>query len=557
MVALSLVAINVSAQNVELSSPESKDQNLEIAKSMEIFFNLFTSVNMMYVDSTDPDKMITTAIDAMLEELDPYTEYISEQEMADFDFMTTGQYAGIGSLIRQRGEWVEISEPYAGSPSDLIGLKAGDRLLEIDGESLKGLGSEKVSARLKGEPQTSFTLKYRPVKDTTTTVEVEITRQRITIPSVPYYGMLGDSVGYIRFTTFTSDGAEEVRGALESLMGENDALSGLVIDLRGNGGGVVSCAVDIAGLFLPRGTLITTLRGKTRQSNHEYSTKKAPVAADLPLVVLIDQSSASASEILAGAMQDYDRGVVIGNRSFGKGLVQAPKSVSENAMVKVTIAKYYTPSGRCIQAIDYTHRNDDGSVKHIPDSLVQEFITSSGRKVYDGGGINPDIKIEDSYLSKFGTLLMAFGFLDDFSNLYAAQNEPEEMLEFVVDDRIYSEFVAYMQDKTIDYTSPAQSTLEELRKFSKFESHYQEILPLMDSIEAKLADDKNALLVQHQDEIEEMLATSIITRWYYSRGALEYSLATKDDKDLQKAIEILIDRPEYTRILTEQDTSKN
>lgn len=523
---------------------------------METFFNLFRTANVLYVDTTAPEKMVTTAINAMLEELDPYTKYIPEDQMADFDFMTTGKYAGIGSLIRQRGPWVEISEPYKGTPSDRAGLKAGDRLVEIDGVSLKNLGSEKVSAMLKGDPNTTFKLKYTPIKDTMQIVEVSITREKIAVPSVPYYGMAQEGIGYIRFTNFTEDGAKQVREAYTAISSDNE-LKGLIIDLRGNGGGIVDGAIDIAGMFIPENSVVTTLKGRTSQSNKIYKSKQAPVDLKLPLVILINRASASASEILAGALQDMDRAVIIGDRSFGKGLVQTTRPVAENSLLKITIAKYYTPSGRCIQAIDYAHRNDDGSVKHIPDSLIREFSTVNGRKVYDGGGINPDIKTTSEYWSKFSAILMAYGFIDDFSNLYAAKNSAQPLLTFKVTDEIYDQFIKFMADKTLDYTSPTQTALNDLRKQAKNEKYLDQIKELIDSIEVKIKDDKNAMLKSQAKDIKELLTSTIITRWYYNSGSNQYALLNTDDRDIKAALDILNNPTQYNRILNEQDTSKN
>lgn len=552
VISISATQAQQPAANVQTNS----EQDYKMGKAMETFFNLFRSVNMFYVDTTAPDKMVKTAIDAMLDELDPYTEYIPENQMDDFDFMTTGKYAGIGSLIRQRGAWVEISEPYKGTPSDRAGMKAGDRLVEIDGVSLKNLGSEKVSSMLKGEANTTFRLKYVPIKDTTKMVEVVITREKILVPSVPYSGYIKDSIGYIRFTNFTEDGARQVREAYHRLRSTGN-LKGLIIDLRGNGGGIVDGAIDIAGMFIPEGSTVTTLQGRTSQSNKVYKSKHAPVDLKLPLAVLINSSSASASEILAGALQDMDRAVIIGNRSFGKGLVQTTRPVTNNSLLKITIAKYYTPSGRCIQAIDYTHRNDDGSVKHIPDSLIREFKTLAGRKVYDGGGINPDIKTKNQLWSKFVAILMAYGFVDDFANIYAAKNPAQPLKTFKVDDKIYNQFTAFMADKSIDYTSPTQTALNELKKQAQNEKYLDQIKELVDSIEAKIKDDKNALLKSRADEVKEVLSNAIITRWYYNSGANEYTLLNSDDNDLNAAIETLSNPQKYNKILKEQDTSKN
>lgn len=523
---------------------------------MEVFFNLFRATNALYVDTTDPEGMINTAINAMLEDLDPYTEYIPESNMANFDFMTTGKYAGIGSLIRQRGPWTEISEPYKGTPADRAGLKAGDRLLEIDGVSLENIGSEKVSAMLKGEPNTDFTLKFRPLSDTTITKTVKITREKIVIPSIPYYGIIGDNVGYISFTSFTDDCATQFRAAFEKLR-SGGKLKGLVIDLRGNGGGIVDGAVKIAGMFLPQGTEITSLKGRSSQSNQVYHSKSQPIDTTIPLAVLINRSSASASEILAGAIQDLDRGVIIGSRSFGKGLVQTTRPVADKALLKVTIAKYYTPAGRCIQSLDYSHRNEDGSVKHVPDSIIKQFTTAAGRKVYDGGGINPDVKTEAEYWSKFTAILVAYGFIEDFSSVYAAKNLPQTLENFRVDDNIYGQFIEFMKDKKIEYKSSTQVALEQLRKDAQNEKYTDRIAPLLDSIEVQIRDDKNAELDIRSKELKEAIASAIVKRWYYSNGAIEYNLKHNAGVDMEKALEILSNPVEYKRILREQDTTKN
>lgn len=543
-------ALGAAAQTTHRQQQQGE---LDVAKSMEVMLAVFRDVNLFYVDTVKAEKLVGDAMKGMLQELDPYTEYIPEKGVAEFEFATTGKYAGIGALIRQRGEWVEIAEPYADTPSARAGLKAGDRLIEIDGQSLHKIGSSKVSSMLKGDADTKFSLKYRPIADTNTTKTIEITRQRITVPGVPYYGMVSDSIGYIMLNNFTEGCANEVRAALEKLRA-NGNLQGLILDLRSNGGGIVSEAIDIVGMFVPRGTEALKMRGKIREMNSTYTTRNAPVDLTLPLAVLINSSSASASEIVAGALQDLDRAVIIGQRSFGKGLVQSTRPAPYNGMFKVTTAKYYTPSGRCIQALDYTHRREDGSVGHIPDTLIKSYTTKIGRKVYDGGGIMPDQKLEAEYMSKFGTILMAYGFIDDFANQYAAHNTPAQK-GFKVDDKLYAKFVDFMADKTIEYESLSERKLKELREASVREKYNDRIVAELDAIAAKIKDDKMVELTEFKEEIKELLASSIITRLYFAAAAIEESLL--DDKMVHKAIEILDNTTKYNEILKSCDTQKN
>lgn len=550
--------ITANGQQIQQPQPiKPKGKDVELAKQMEILLSVYRDANLFYVDSTKPDEMVNDALKGMLSELDPYTEYIPATAMDDFEFQVTGKYAGIGSLIRQRGtgdkNWVEISEPYEGTPSDKAGLKAGDRLLEIDGQSLQGLGSQRVSAMLKGDPDTKFTLKYRPLSDTTTTRSIEITRRKIAIAGVPYFGMVGDGVGYVRLNTFTEGSAREVRDALDKLH-EQGGVQSLILDLRGNGGGSVGEAIDIVGLFVPRNTEALKIQGRVAQTSATYRTRVEPTYRDLPLAVLVNSSSASASEIVAGALQDLDRAVIIGQRSFGKGLVQSPRPMPYNGLLKITTAKYYTPSGRCIQALDYTHRRDDGSVGHVPDSLIKAFKTTVGRTVYNGGGIMPDVKIEAEYMSKFTAILTAYGFIDDFANLYAAQNA-KPAIRFRVDDNIYDRFVKFMSDKTIEYESLSSRKLKDLVEAAKKEKYTDKISADLQSIADKIKDDKMQELETFKEELKDMIASAIVTRWAYARGAIEHSI--KDDKEIDQARALLANRSEYKRILTEQDTDKN
>lgn len=543
---LFLTAFSVKAQNHK--------QDFKLGKSMEILVNLFREANLYYVDSTNPEKMLKDAATAMLQKLDPYTEFIPGDEMADFQTMLTGKYAGVGALIRQKDGWVEISEPYKGTPSDKAGLRAGDRLVAIDEISLKGATSERVSSLLRGEPGTSFRLKYSPLADTTQVREVVIKREVISQPSVPYFAFVRPGVGYIRFDSFTSESAKDVRQAIENLRKEGE-LKSLILDLRNNGGGDVGEAVKIASFFVPRATEIVSMKGKVKSSDMSYKTKVAPTEPELPLAILMSSVSASSSEIVAGAMQDLDRAVIIGQRSYGKGLVQTPRPVGYDAYMKVTTAKYYTPSGRCIQALDYSNRKEDGSVGHIPDSLCKEFHTVAGRKVYSGGGIQPDIKLDNDYYGKFTAILLGYGFIDDFANLYAARNEAVDIDKFRVTDSIYNSFVEFMRDKDIKYESVTAYKLKELKEWAEREKYADRLEDEFAAIERKIAEDKMVEMNVFRGEIEGVLAEAIITRWYYNDGGIRYSL--KSDEEVERACEILENRAEYDRILKEQDTQKN
>lgn len=541
------------------SAIASQRRDLEIGRSMETFFNIFREVSLYYVDTTSPAEMVKEAGNAMLEGLDPYTEYLPAEEMADFETLTTGKYAGLGALIRKSsdGKWVEVAEPYKGTPSDKAGLKAGDRILSVDGVDMTGREVAFASDRMRGKAGTTATLVVRPIADTTATKTVTLKRERIAVPAVPYYGWIKDSVGqdsvgYIRLNSFTENCAAEVRAALLSLQQNQAPLKGLILDLRDNTGGILGEAVKIVGLFTPRNTTVVTTRGRVPEMNATYRTVGEPVAPTVPLAVLINSASASASEIVAGSLQDLDRAVIIGQRSFGKGLVQSTRPVGENGYVKLTTAKYYTPSGRCIQAMDYSHRNEDGSVGVLPDSLIRSFRTAGGRTVYDGGGIMPDYKTEVDYFGKFTIILLGSGYIDDFANRYAIEHRPSR--DFAIDDSTYAAFCAMMADKPIAFESGTERLLEQLRKVAEREKYSERIAGELEGIALKIKDDKAAELKAFAPEIRNVLADAIMTRWFYDAGRLEYML--RRDKTARQAADILLDRGEYTRIITTQDTDK-
>lgn len=535
-------------------------RDLEIGRSMETFFNIFREVNLNYVDTVSPAQMVKEAGNAMLEGLDPYTEYLPAEEMADFETLTTGKYAGLGALIRKSsdGRWIEVAEPYRGTPSDKAGLKAGDRIISVDGIDMAGREVAFASDRMRGKAGTMATLVICPIADTTATKTITVKRERISVPAVPYYGWIKDStgedsVGYIRLNSFTENCAAEVRVALTALQHQaGGKLAGLILDLRDNTGGILGEAVKIVGLFVPRNTTVVTTKGRVPEMNSTYRTVGEPVAPTTPLAVLINSASASASEIVAGSLQDLDRAVIVGQRSFGKGLVQSTRPVGENGYIKLTTAKYYTPSGRCIQAMDYSHRNEDGSVGHVPDSLIASFRTAGGRTVYDGGGIMPDVKLPTEYLGKFTVILLGSGYIDDFANNYAIGHTPTQ--DFAVDDSLYEAFCGFMADKPITFESATERLLGQLRKMAEREKYSERIAEELEAIAVKIKDDKTAELKAFGTEIRDVLADAIITRWYYDAGRIGYML--RRDKTAQRAADILTDKSEYTRIVTTQDTDK-
>lgn len=546
-------------RTADSSTLAAQRRDLEIGRSMETFFNIFREVNLNYVDTTSPAGMIKEAGNAMLEGLDPYTEYLPAEEMADFETMTTGKYAGLGALIRKSsdGRWIEVAEPYRGTPSDKAGLKAGDRILSVDGIDMQGQEVAFASDRMRGKAGTVATLVICPITDTTVTKTITVKRERISVPAVPYYGWVKDStgkdsVGYIRLNSFTENCAAEVRAALAALQHNHSPLKGLILDLRDNTGGILGEAVKIVGLFVPRNTTVVTTKGRVPEMNATYRTVGEPVAPTVPLAVLINSASASASEIVAGSLQDLDRAVIMGQRSFGKGLVQSTRPVGENGYIKLTTAKYYTPSGRCIQAMDYSHRNEDGSVGHVPDSLIASFRTAGGRTVYDGGGIMPDVKLPAEYLSKFTAILLGTGYVDDFANAYAVSQLPTRT--FAVNDSLYHVFCGFMADKPITYESATGRLLGQLRKMAEREKYSERIAGELEAIAVKIKDDKAAELKAFGAEIKDVLADAVITRWYYDAGRIEYML--RRDGTARKAAGILLDKGEYTRIITTQDTDK-
>ena len=523
-----------------------KSNNFEITKNLDIYYTLFRELNLYYVDEIDSGDMIKTSIDEMLKSLDPYTVYIPESKMEDYKFMTTGQYGGIGALIRNTGEYVIITDPYKGFPADKAGLKAGDKIVSIDGVKVKGKNSSDVSELLKGQPNTKIVLQInRPgVKKE---LEKEITREKITIKNVPYFGMVNDNVGYIRLSNFTSDAGKEVKQALIELKEKNNANS-VILDLRGNPGGLLQEAVLISNIFVEKGQEIVTTKGKVKQWFRTYKATQQSTDTVIPLVVLVNQGSASASEIVSGVMQDLDRGVVIGTRTFGKGLVQTTRPLSYNSKLKVTTAKYYIPSGRCIQALDYQHRNEDGSVGNIPDSLITKYSTKNDRPVYDGGGITPDIKITPNRLSHISISLLTKSLIFDFATEYVLNHDTVKLpKEFEISDQAYEDFKSFLTDKEFDYTTKSESTFKELESIVKQEKYYDDVKDQFAVLKEKLAHDKQKDLFSFKNEITELLSEEIVGRHFYMEGRIEHTI--NHDDAVKKAVEVLNDSTLYISIL--------
>lgn len=522
-----------------------------LGRNMELLVNMMRELSVSYVDPVDPDVLMAGAAEGMVRDLDPYTEFIPESEMSDFEVLTTGKYGGVGSLIRQKEDYVRIAQPYENSPADRAGLKIGDLILAIDGESAAGFTTEEVSNRLKGEPGSKVKVTVRHLDGSEETATIQ--RERIAIPGVPYAGWLDDGIGYIRHSDFTEGCYEEMQAAIAKLRSEGE-LKGLVLDYRSNGGGIMQEAVKILGLFVPKGTEVVSTKGRTEDSKKSFATQSEPILPDLPLAVLIDGNSASAAEILAGALQDLDRTVLIGQRSFGKGLVQSPKPLGYNTMLKLTTAKYYIPSGRCIQAIDYSH-SQQKSIHTVPDSLISEFTTRTGRKVYDGGGIMPDVRTEPEYISRFAATLYALGFIDDFGDDYTRRHPeaPADLNHFSITEADYADFAAFMKDKEVPYESDTRRALKALREAAA-NDRFGEVAEQLERMESELKDDTQTNLETYRKQIIESINRDIVQRHGYTAGVIAHSLT--DDKEVARAVEVLRDTAEYRRITTEQDTER-
>lgn len=521
------------------------EKNFEISKNLNIYHTLFRELNMFYVDEIDSGDLIKKSMDAMLSSLDPYTTYIPESEMEDFKLMTTGEYAGIGSLISKHGDNVVVAEPYKDLPADKAGLKAGDVFVEINGIKINKKKTSDVSNLLKGQANKPLTIKVRR-PGVNKLIEKEVVRAEIQLKSVPYHGMLEDSIGYINLNQFTNKAAGEVRNALRELEEQN--AKAIILDLRGNPGGLLDQAVDIVNLFVEKGEDIVSTKGKVSQWDKTYKAERIPVDTEIPIAVLVSRGSASASEIVSGAIQDLDRGIVIGQRTFGKGLVQTTRNLSYNSKLKVTTAKYYIPSGRCIQALDYSHRNDDGSVGKVPDTLISEFKTKNGRMVRDGGGILPDVKVDLDLFSSLSVGLIRKHRIFDYATLYANKHSQiADANSFEISDEEYENFKQFLKSEKFEYKSESTGILESLKKAAKEEKYFSIAQEEFDNITAKLTPNLDRDLKMFEKEIKTLLAHEIVKRYHYQIGGILYAM--RDDKVLKEAISTLKDEKKYHSIL--------
>ncbi len=550
-----IVAIGGVAVATLLLTSAAGDSTYKLGKSVEVLVNLLRSINLFYVDDVEPDKIMDAAAQGMTRILDPYTTYLAPESMDDFERMTTGKYGGVGSLIRQRGEWVEFTAPYKGSPADLAGIRPGDCIVAIEGKSAKGMTTQEVSSLLKGDPGSNVKLTIRKFP-TDEEVKLKIRRERIAIPGVPYHGMVADSVGYITHTDFTEGCSADLLAAYKEL--DSLGMKGLILDYRSNSGGILQEAVKILSIFLPQGTEVVSTRSpKSPKNNRTYTTENAPQSLDLPIVVLTNSGTASAAEIVAGALQDTDRAVLVGQRTFGKGLVQSTLPLGHNAFAKITTAKYYLPSGRCVQAIDYAHRNDDGSVAFVPDSLISEFKTAGGRRVYDGGGVMPDVALEPQYVSTFAYVVYGMGHVDDFVNDYCKRHYGELSVvpgEYRFGEKDYEEFVAFMADKEVAWESEAQRHWKKFKEAADKERWNEDMVDQMAAIEKNISNDTEDNLRLYQKELTSIIEDNIVSRYCYNEGGIQHSLG--EDSELRSAIELLQDKARYNTIVTSQDTAR-
>lgn len=524
-----------------------EDYYFEVSKNLDIFTTVFRDINVYYVDSLQPGDLMKKGIDAMLRTLDPYTVYIPESDIEDYKMThISAEYGGIGALVHQRNGDIEISEIYEGFPAQKSDVRVGDKIISVNGNATSGRRVDDITDFMKGQKGTTVKLVLKR-EGSPQLIEKTIVRDEIKFKNVPYYGMINENVGYIKLSQFLENSADQVKEALVELK-LNPKLKGIIFDLRGNGGGLLKESVDIVNLFVDKNQKIVSQKGKIKEMNIDYYASKTAVDADIPVTVLVDRGSASASEIVTGAMQELDRGVIIGQRSFGKGLVQQTYNLSYNTLLKVTIAKYYTPSGRCIQALDYTHRNSDGSVYKVPDSLISEFKTKNGRIVFDGSGIFPDIYSDPDYYSNVAIALLNNYIFFDYANKYFREHSSiAASKDFKLSEADYNEFVHFAEVKKYTYTDKSEKKLQELKQAAEKDKHYEAIKNEFAQLESRMMEYKKQDLTNHHDEIKSILEGEISARYYYQKGRLETSF--KNDPDVKKAADILMDQKLYSSIL--------
>lgn len=521
------------------------DNYFEVGKNLEIFNELYKDINIYYVDDVNPGELINTGIDAMLESLDPYTQYIAESDMEDYRIMTTGQYGGIGAMIRKKDDGVMVSEPYEGYPAMTNGIKAGDRILKIDGRDTKGMDTEDVSKLLKGQAGTKVEIVTS--RDGKPPVNNTLTREEIKIPDVPYKGFIDpvNKVGYIKLNSFTQTASQEVRNAFKEL--KDQGAEKMVLDLRGNGGGLLREAINIVNIWVPKGQTVVETKGKIAEWDKTYKTLSEPMDLDIPLVVLVDTGSASASEIVTGALQDLDRAVIVGHRTYGKGLVQQTRDLFYNSKLKVTVAKYYIPSGRCIQKIDYAQHDQEGKAVIKADSTIRAFKTADGRPVYDGRGIAPDITVEQPMLPKIVGGLYQADLFFDFGNQYQWTHDsipsPEK---FTITEDIYQKFLTFVKDKDFEYHTESLDDLDKLVADAKKERYYDHSKDAIDALRVQLNPDRAEEFKRFRPEIEEVLKSELVGRYYYQTGRAKAMLGS--DPAVKEALTV-INSPTYKEVL--------
>ena len=520
----------------------------EISKNLDVFSSMYRELNLYYVDETKPGQLIKTAADAMLQSLDPYTEYYTESEIEDYKIITTGQYGGTGASVREIADKVLISEVYEASPAAKAGIKTGDMITEINGTAVKGKSPDDISRLMKGQAGTPIKLKIERLGETKL-FDFNIVREEIRVKDVPYYGMLNKETGYIKLTGFTQEAAKEVREAFMKLKNENGCKS-LVLDLRENPGGLLYQAVDIVNFFVEKGIDICVTKGRVKDWEQTYKAVNPPLDLTMPLIVLVDRNSASAAEVVSGSLQDLDRAVVIGQRTYGKGLVQQTKPLTYNAQLKLTVAKYYIPSGRCIQALDYSHRNEDGSVDHVSDSLITAFKTRNGRIVYDGAGILPDVQTEQQNMSDITYALVSKNFIFDYATLYVIKHPTLNVQpkDFILTDKEYEEFISHLAGKDYTYKTNSEEALVVLKKTAEDDKYFADIENEFKLLEKKLLDRKKDDLQKFKTEVKHLIEDEILSRYFYLKGRIESSL--KYDNDVIEAIALLNKADKMKAMLT-------
>jgi len=529
------ITISLSAQN-----------DFDIAKNADIFISILKELNAKYADEINPTDLVTKAISGMLETLDPYSVYYPESKIEEFKLMTTGQYGGIGALIQPHGNEVVILEPYENSPAHKVGLRAGDIILKINGQSVRDKNSSDVSTILKGQPGTSLNIEIeRPTDGKKYSFSVK--REDIKFPSVPYSGMLNEQIGYINLNQFTEKASSEVKDAFLKLKGQG--MKYLILDLRNNGGGLLHEAVNIMNIFVDQNIKIAETKGKIKEQNNVFKTRNVVVDKDIPVVVLVNEASASSSEIVAGAFQDLDRGVIIGKKTFGKGLVQNIVPLSYNTSFKITVSKYYIPSGRCVQNVDYFNRDTLGAAPHIPDSLATPYKTKNGRTVYDKGGIEPDIATPDSIPSNILIALVVNNVIFDFCNQYAAKHDAIlPARQFKLSEAEYKQFADFAKSKDFEYQTGTEELLKDLKEIAQNEKYFPAIETIYNDMLKKIDNEKSSDIYKFKNELSDFIANEIVSRYYFQKGRIEHQLSS--DPDVKLAMEVLLDAKRYKGILT-------